>query len=417
MPQVHSTDSAASPQAARAAARGGYGFLASVLDGIEDTDLLEALQKGRMTGRPGYTFKSMWRAWLCKYILRVRYNVELVDRLRGSAKLREICGFPGPVPSESTFCRFFNRLTYFQPLVEQCLNKITDQIGPKLPNFGKVLATDATVFETYGNPDRRTVNGDPSGDMDARWGYKNSVKTKDKEGTEWCFGYRMHALADAIYGIPLGFILTPANINDTRLLPDVVLKAQRTHQWLKPKFLVADRGYDSDRNFDFLHSRKIVPVIHIRKPGGKQELHRDIYTPRGSPTCQGGKEMDYIRTDPNTRHHLFRCPEGGCPLKGKRGVHYCSDEVWENPADEPRIVGVLPRASPLWKKLYKTRWSIERLFGSLKRSRNLGQHCFRGMRKVLLHSTLSMLTYSATALARLNAGDGRRMRVMRVNAP
>ena len=417
MTQLDSTVSGNAPQVSRATARNGYGFLASVLDGIEDEPLLDALQQIRHTGRPGYPFRSMWRAWLCKYILRIRYNVELVDRLRGSSRLREVCGFGNAVPSESTFCRFFSRLTSYQTLVEKSLAAVTDQISAKLPDFGKMVAADGTVFETYGNPSRKTKAGDPSGDMDARWGFKNSVKTKDKEGTEWCFGYRMHAVADALHGIPLGFILTPANVNDSRLLPDVVKKVQGTHQWLKPRFLVADKGYDSDRNFAFLLNRKIIPVIHIRKPPGKQELHRDIYTARGSPTCQGGKEMDYIRTDSDSGHHLFRCPEGKCPLKSKRGVHYCSDEVWENPADEPRIVGVLPRASPLWKKLYKKRWSIERLFGSLKRSRNLEQHCFRGMRKVLLHSTLSMLTYSATALARLNAGDGRRMRVMRVNAP
>ncbi len=297
------------------------------------------------------------------------------------------------------------------------MNKITDQIGPKLPNFVRVVATDATVFETYGNPYRRTVNGDPSGDMDARWGYKNSVKTKDKEGIEWCFGYKMHAISDALYGIPLGFVLTPANTNESPLLPDDVQKVREAYPWLQPRFLVADRGYDSDRNFDFLMNRKIVPVIHIRKPGGKQVLHRDIYTARGSPTCQGGKEMTYVRTDLGTGHHLFRCPNGGCPLKTKRGVHYCSDDVWEDPADEPRIVGVLPRPSPLWKKLYRQRWSIERLFRSLKHSRNLEQHCFRGIGKVLLHATLSVLTYSATVLARLNSGDGRRIRLMRVNAP
>ena len=76
---------------------------------------------------------------------------------------------------------------------------------------------------------------------------------------------------------------------------------------------------------------------------------------------------------------------------------------------------MVPRASLLWKRQYSKRWSIERLFRSLKHSRNLEEgHCFRGMRKNLLHATLSMLTYSATALAHLNAGDGRRMRV---NAP
>ena len=407
----HSTVSATTPQAAKS----GYGFLASILDGIDDAELIDALQRARMNGRPGYPCRSMWRAWLCKYILSIRYNVDLIERLRRSPKLRLICGFNGAVPSESTFSRFFSRLTHYQDLVEQCLNAITGKIRLKLPNFGKVLATDATVFETYGNPNRKTVKGDPCGDMDAAWGYKNSARTKAGEKIEWCFGYKIHAIADAIYGIPLGFIFTTANANENPLLPDVVKKVKKAHAWLRPVFLMADAQYDSHNNFLFLEKRRIIPIINIRAPSN-QELHRGIYTARGSPTCQGGKEMTYIRTDPETGHHLFRCPAEACPLKNKRGVHYCSDDVWENPADEPRIVGKLPRARPLWKKLYKMRWSIERIFGLAKRKRNLELHCFRGFRKNLLHATLSMLTYSATALAHLNAGDRKRMRVMRVRA-
>ena len=413
MSQGHSTVSASAPQAGRS----GYPFLSSILDGIEDGDLLDALQRGRMTGRPGYPFRSMWRAWLCKYILRIRYNVELIDRLLGSSRLREICGFGSAVPSQSTFCRFFNRLADFQPMVEQCIIAITDQIRLKLPNFGKILATDSTVFETYGNPDRKTKQGDPCGDIDARWGHKNSVKTINKDKIEWCFGYRMHAVADALYGIPIGFILTPANENDSPLLPRVMRKIQSEHKWLKPRFLIADKEYDATSNYTFLEKRKIVPIINLRAPS-HTDLHKGIYTPnKGSPTCQGLKEMTYLRTGPDTGHHLFRCPEGGCPLKSRKGVHYCADELWEDPANEPRIVGKLPRASKRWKALYKLRWAIERIFRSMKHSRLLERHCFRGMRKNLLHATLSMLTYSATALARLAAGDKRRMRLMRVNAP
>ena len=31
--------------------------------------------------------------------------------------------------------------------------------------------------------------------------------------------------------------------------------------------------------------------------------------------------MQYIKTDPRTGNHLFRRPDGGCPLKNKKGVH------------------------------------------------------------------------------------------------
>lgn len=396
-------------------AKSGYGFLAAVLDTMDDQPLLDDIQAGRINGRPGYPVRSMWRAWLCKYILSIRYNVELVERLHNSRKLRQLCGFE-QVPSESTFCRFFNRLTHFQDRVDKILINITAKISAYLPNFGKVLAADSTVYETYGNPDRKTVSGDPRGDMDAAWGYKHSSRAKGVDKVEYCFGYKVHAVADALYEIPLGFILTPANKNDNPLLPDIVNKVQQDHSWLKPAALIADRGYDSERNHRFLRDRQISPVIHLRKPAGIPDspLHQGLYTLEGQPHCVGNLPMEYVKTDSKTGQHLFRCQEGGCPLQDRRGVRYCDSEVWEDPEEKPRILGTLARANPLWKKLYKLRWSIERIFGSAKRNRNLDQHCFRGFRKNLLHATLSMLTYSATALAYLEAGDGRRMRHMRI---
>ena len=362
----------------------------------------------------------MWRALLCKYVLRIRYNVELADRLRSSSKLREICGFGGSVPSESTFSRFFSRLTHYQPSVERCLTAITDRIGLKLPNFGKLVAIDSTAVVTYGNPNRRTKLGDPCGDVDARWGVKHSSKVKEGN-TAFFFGYKLHTIADALYGIPLGFTITPGNEVDVKHLRPVVRKVRKSHGWFQPKFLLGDKGYDSTGNHRFLMNKAITPVIHMRRPGGGggPTRHQGIYSDEGSPTCFGSQKMEYVRTDPKTGHHLFRCPAGGCHLKSKSNwdVRYCDQEIWEDPALQPRIVGVLPRASPLWKKLYKRRTAIERVFRSLKHSRNLETHCFREIQKVALHATLSVLTYSATVLARLSAGDTKKMRLMRVNAP
>lgn len=214
----------------------------------------------------------------------------------------------------------------------------------------------------------------------------------------------------------MGFSIAPGNASDIRQLPAIVRDAQRAHGWLQPQYLLADRGYDSTGNHQFLMDQGITPVIHMKKPNNEKRNH-GIYDEKGSPTCMALKSMDYIRTDPENGHHLFRCPAGGCELKGPSVLQrHCEYEVWESPTEQPRIVGALPRASPLWKSLYKKRMGIERIFRSLKHSRNLDRHCFRGLRKNTLHATLSILTYSATALARLDAGDQRRMRLMRVNA-
>ena len=86
----------------------------------------------------------------------------------------------------------------------------------------------------------------------------------------------------------------------------------------------------------------------------------------------------------------------------------------EAPENNLRVMGPLPRFTAAWKRLYSQRMSIERIFRSLKHSRGLERHCVMGMRKIKLLATLSVLTFQATALARLQAGDEDRMRQMGV---
>ena len=93
----------------------------------------------------------------------------------------------------------------------------------------------------------------------------------------------------------------------------------------------------------------------------------------------------------------------------------CGDEHWEVPEGKVlRIVGKIPRFSKTWKDLYKLRQTIERYFGSAKRSRLLNKKIYIGMEKVAIHAQTSLLTYSVTMLARLMGGDYARIRHMRM---
>ena len=404
--------------------KSGIGFLSQVLDALDDGPLVEVLQDCRHTGRPGYHPRAMLRLYFTKYILKIRYSNQLLERLRGSRELREVCGLGDDVPSESALSRFVSRLADYQDLLEQCLSDAIDEVrdlvpavkrrpgkqDQPLPPLGTVLAVDSTVFRSYSNPNRPVVS-----DPDARWGVKHSSRAKEGD-TEWVFGYKMHMVSDAYHGVPLAFIVTPANDNDSPLLPVVLDKALADHPWMKPGALLADRGYDALTNHEAVFNLGIIPVIHIRKPTADDGLRDGIYTEEGFPTCMGGKAMDYVRTDPKTGAHLFRCGTGGCPLKtkGTKAIVHCDSDVWERPEDNLRILGPLPRFTDAWKRLYSLRMSIERIFRSLKHSRALDGHCFRGLRKIKLHATLSLLTYQATLLARLKGGDAERMRQMTV---
>ena len=59
-------------------------------------------------------------------------------------------------------------------------------------------AIDSTTVRTHANPHRR-VRADP----EAGWTAKNSAGAKEG-GKEWRYGYKLHMVADANHGIPLG---------------------------------------------------------------------------------------------------------------------------------------------------------------------------------------------------------------------
>ena len=411
----------------RQASSSGYGFLQVALDGVDAGPLLNQLAEYRKTGRSGYPAQAMFRAYLIRFLLRIRYVNAFLERLGTDPRLRTLCGFGDIVPSESAFSRFIKRLSRHRDLVETATSSVAAQLPDEIdrlrqdgvipadaPTLGEVVAIDSTDIVAYANPNRNTVR-----DPDARWGRrtaKQGGKSK-KDKTEPFFGYKYHLLSDAYYGLPLGGSTLPANASDSPQLPKALAHAQALHPWLKPRYLLGDKGYDALTNFQHLADRGITPVIAVRKPTN-QALYEGIYTADGIPTCVGQVAMAYAGSDPE-RGHLFRCPAEGCDLQ--RQVHfsrYCDSEHWEQPEGKLlRIIGILPRFTDEWKRLYKMRTAIERHFSSAKHSRLLNQHQHQGIAKVRLHAQMATLGYLATALARLRANDYAGLRRMTIRMP
>ena len=224
-------------------------------------------------------------------------------------------------------------------------------------------------------------------DPDARWGVKRSSRAKEG-GPEYDFGYMLHVTSDAVHGIPLGFTVTPANVNDSPGLSALVQKVLDDYSWVKPRTLTAGKGYDSETNHRSLFDRGIIPVIHVRKPMEHDGLYDGVYNAEGKPVCLGNVPMHYVRTDPDTGLHLFRCPAGGCLLKqsGTKAITHCTPRYGRT-GGQSTCLEVLPRFTPQWKRLYRLRMSIERIFSSVKHSIGLEGHCVGGLRKIKLLAT------------------------------
>ena len=373
---------------------------------------LDEIAASRRNGRPGYPPTAMFRAFCLKYLVGERYTVALIERLRSSPRLREICGFGDAVPSESTFSRFVSRLAALENFTDRAIAEMVERLRERLPDVGENVAVDSTDIEAYANPNRSEPR-----DVDAAWGHRTTkAKSKSKKETEPFYGYKVHAISDAVHGVPLAHIVLPGNKNDSPQLSALVDKIRSLYPWLRPRHLFADRGYDSQANHKRLVERGIAPIIHVRKPTAEDRLYNGTYSKKGHPVCDGRTPMEYLRTAPDGKH-LFRCPPDGCALKARSSgaVRYCdTTELWVDPADNYRALGVVFRDSAEWKRLYARRQVIERMFGSLKRSRLLDQFQFLRRNKIELHLGLSVLTYATTMLTRLDAGDGERLRHMRV---
>ena len=408
---VTQSESAAQPRS-----RGGLELLRAVLNEPESLpaiqEALNEIKASRRRCRPGFPPHLMWCAFAMRYLLSERYVVQFIERLRTAPGLREICGFE-QIPSASTFSRFFGLLTGHRELLESALPQIVKRLREHLPDLGEAVAVDSTDIQAYSNGNHE-IPIDPN----ATWGRRTTkARSGVKSETEAYFGYKLHMLADSVHGAPLVYKLTPAHRNDSPLLPDLVDKAQSLYGWFKPRVLTADRGYDSQDNHLFLIGHRITPVIHIRKPTSAEGLYDGLYAKNGVPVC--GNEnvpMQYVGTDRRTGHHLFRCNPEGCEMKAHStsSLLFCNTTYWQDPMSNPRVLGIVSRASSEWKRLYSRRQSVERLFGSLKQSRLLNRHQYLGRAKVETHAIMSMLTYAATTLVRAKSGDLNRLRHMRL---
>ena len=367
-------------------------------------ELLGQYRNGR--GRKGYSLEAFWRATLAGYILNVGSTAELRRRLRDDDKLRALCGF-SRVPHHTAFYRFNGRLAENFMAVGAAFKDITLKIGQLLPDFGADVALDSTVVRSHSNP-RKPIISDP----DASWTAKSSKKNKKGEiKKEWHWGYKLHLVADAKYGLPLNAHLTSARESDSTEMLRLIFNTNYMYPGWIPDSVSADKGYDSTVNYVYLEAMESAPIIPIRKlpPASTTQLYEGIYT-KDALTCVGGEPMKYVRSDPkDPLRHLFRCASEGCRLKNRKGVLYCKDETWAK-ADNPRYLGSVLRSDPKWKRLYRMRQSVERVFKSLKESRRLERHYIRGLRKTWLHAWFSMLAFQATALFCIRRGERDKMR-------
>jgi hypothetical protein len=91
-----------------------------------------------------------------------------------------------------------------------------------------------------------------------------------------------------------------------------------------------------------------------------------------------------------------------CPIK----------MIWVRPVHDYRRFGYrIKRGTEEFETIYRKRVAVERVNSRLKDKRRLDSHCFRGLDKINLHCTLSVLAMNAMALVKVKTGPAQELRV------
>lgn len=388
--------------------------LAMVLEAIPAEGLLSALEKEHWTGRKGYSVRGMWSALIAGVLKQANSLADVVRLLERDKDTRLVCGFSQDnIPSHDALSRFLKKLAEHEDLLEKCFSELVKEARGNLPEFGDKLAVDSTDIKAYANGHRK-IPSDP----DARWGAKGAshhgapAKDKQRETYYW-FGYKLHLVVDALYELPVSFKLTAANESDITQMESLLKKAGADQPESRPEAVIADKGYDSQDNNQFIFEKcHSAPIIPIRERAGEQLP--DICNAKGTPLCSCGLAMAYWGRDGN--YLKYRCPEvvgkAVCSSRFKCTASSYGYVLKLPIADDPRRHPPIPRESQKWQRLYKLRSSVERVNSRIKELLGLGAITLRGKAKVAVKALLSLLVMLAAAVAMAYRNRFAEMRVL-----
>ena len=265
-----------------------------------------------------------------------------------------------------------------------------------MPEFGMSIAIDSTPVNSYSNPYKKS---DPEAAFIVKEGLPNKV---------WKWGFKLHLLVDTASELPIACEISLAKESDVASLIPLINKAKATFSWFKPWYIIADKGYDAGYNYKAIHDIGAIPIIKIKNDSQGQE-NRFTLDQNGIPHCRSGLQL-LLKQHHHEKGLYYVCPfragKVDCPLSRE-----CKMKVaWIRPFQEYRKFCTIPRDSYEWNGLYSKRTSVERVNSKLKEHRRLNSHCHRGLAKVRLHSLMSVLSLTVTALSEIYANHFDRIR-------
>ena len=213
------------------------------------------------TGRPGYPPLVMLRVLLLAQWYGLS-DPELEEALADRLSFRRFAGLPldGPVPDETTICRFRSELVR-RALSARLMAAVEAQLAAKGLVLRQGTLIDATLVEA---------------DADVRKGPDGRPLTVEREAGfarrrgRAFFGFKAHLAVDQGSGLVRRTRLTAANVNETLVADGLILGDEAA--------VYADKAYDTAARHAALAARGIGDGIMRRgnrRPLGAAEVARN----------------------------------------------------------------------------------------------------------------------------------------------
>ncbi len=293
--------------------------------------LMEAYStRGR---RPPYPPLAMLRALIFQKIRQIQSWRKLAKILRHETTWLPILGFQ-TAPCLDSFSEFTKRVG--PERFRRIFLILQSQLKDRYPGLGQRIAVDSTIVRGYSNPFKRKED---ISDPDARWG----VKGQKLKRPLYLFGFKLQISSDADFGIPLDYLVVPANRSDSQLYREILLRTKASGN--RVEVAIADAGYDSKRNILLSLKHHAIPIIKLNPRRSKDKRKR---------------RADYL-----------------LPVR---------------------------RDSDEWNRYYQMRSSIERVFSRLKEELGLNHLKLRSLERVEVHFAICLITMTAIALGATATG-------------
>ena len=339
---------------------------------FQNLDLSEFPESTAVTGRPGFSKRTLLRAFFVMKCECFEYIADLKDYLENNLLIAYYCGFNimKPLPSYWTFDRFIRELDH------SLLEKLMQGQVSKLVGLGIIdssfIALDSTpVFANtkQNNPksfakNRFDKNNQPKSDKDCKLGVHTASNQHNEKNYEFYWGYKNHVLVDCITGLPICEMTTTAEVADSTVTLDILARTNK-YLPLEECTFIADKEYDVkviyDTVKDVYHGDCVIPLNKRNTKSSKKLSY-------GHPICEAGLAMhkDGKFSDRGRTRQKYCCPFkrlkcGSCP---------CNHKNWNNGKknrgctkyvtipDDYRLS--IDRESVSFKKIYALRTEAER---------------------------------------------------------